>query len=85
MAEFVSRVSNYPVVNESCKVAGVAYQWFKGKDSVNHLVTRLEDIASTLALMVKPVTETGELEPFKQDCVIQLFLTFFCYGNIPTL
>ncbi|KAA0197539.1 hypothetical protein FBUS_02574 [Fasciolopsis buskii] len=58
MAEFVSRVSNYPVVNESCKVAGVAYQWFKGKDSVNHLVTRLEDIASTLALMVKPVTET---------------------------
>ncbi|THD23619.1 hypothetical protein D915_005536 [Fasciola hepatica] len=58
MADFATRLSSYPVVNDSCKAASSAYQWVKGKESLCPLVMKLEAVACTLASMVQPIVES---------------------------
>lgn len=60
MADFVGRVSQYPVVEDTCKVASDAYQWAKGNPTVGTLAGKVESAAWSLASMLKPVVNSSK-------------------------
>lgn len=59
MGEFVNRVSNYPVVGDTCKAATDAYNWVKTKETLNPMFSKLESAAASLAVLVKPVVDSN--------------------------
>ncbi|CAL8072851.1 unnamed protein product [Calicophoron daubneyi] len=59
MSDFVDRVSHYPVVEGTCKVANDAYQWIKARDGLNPILTKVEEAATSLASVVRPVVNNS--------------------------
>ncbi|CAI2738195.1 unnamed protein product, partial [Dicrocoelium dendriticum] len=59
MSGFACRVSQYPVVGDTCKLASDTYQWAKGKDKLTTIFSKLENTAASLASVIKPVLDTN--------------------------
>ncbi|KAA3673985.1 uncharacterized protein DEA37_0005726 [Paragonimus westermani] len=59
MADFVHRVSQYPVVEDTCKAASDAYHWAKAKENLFPILSRIESAAASLAALVKPVVDSS--------------------------
>ncbi|KAF7260375.1 hypothetical protein EG68_03189 [Paragonimus skrjabini miyazakii] len=67
MADFVHRVSQYPVVEDTCKAASDAYHWAKAKENLFPILSRIESAAANLAALVKPVVDSS-LARFESLC-----------------
>lgn len=59
MSQFVDRVSQYPVVESTCKVANDAYSWMKTIEALNPLLSKLESTAASLGAVLKPVVDSN--------------------------